>query len=138
MTVKLKPKSYGPLQLVSENADTLAFTTEGGFQGVGVRTSQTEGLAPPDLLLASLGTCIVISMRMAADQMGLSLGALTASARADKALDLPHRFARLMIDVTSDQALPGAQADELVQRTKALCTVSNTMGAEVVLTLRTA
>ena len=54
MAVTLKPKSYGPLLLASAHADHLAFTTEGGYQAAGVRTSQPEGLSPPDLLLASV------------------------------------------------------------------------------------
>lgn len=137
MTVTLKPKSYGPLLLASANADHLAFTTEGGYQAAGVRTSQPGGLSPPDLLLASVGSCITISMRMAAEQMGLALGALATTARADKALDLPHRFARVTVDVACTDPLEPAVVDELARRTKALCTISNTLGAEVVLNLRT-
>ncbi len=137
MQVKLKPKTYGPLRVNLPADGAPRFTSEAGFQGAGALSPQADGLSPSDLLLASLGTCITISMRMAAQQMGLTLGELHAVASADKATDLPHRFARLTVEVHAPDALDDAVAQELVQRTKALCTVSNTLGAEVVLNLRT-
>lgn len=137
MQVKLKPKTYGPLQVSLPTDSAPRFTSEAGFQGAGATTPQAQGLSPSDLLLASLGTCITISMRMAAQQMGLALGELGATVNAVKATDLPHRFARLTVDVQAPDALDAGVAQELVQRTKALCTVSNTLGAEVVLNLRT-
>lgn len=136
MPVTLKPKTYGPLTVASPDAVTLSITTEADHQAVGVRTPQAQGLSPSDLLLASLGTCISISMRMAAQPMGLRLGTLTTTVHATKALDAPNRFARLEVDVHTPDALASDLAAELVQRTKALCTVSNTLGAEVVLNLR--
>jgi len=137
MQVKLKPKTYGPLVVASPSTESITFTTEAGHQGAGALSPQAQGMSPSDLLLASVATCISISMRMAAQQMGLTLGALTTTAGATKATDLPNRFARVDVQVHSADALEPAQADELARRTKALCTVSNTLGAQVVLSLRT-
>lgn len=129
--VTIKPKTYGPLVLASPDAATLTITTEAGHQTVGARTPQAQGMSPSDLLLASLATCVSISMRMAAQQMGLTVGELTTTAHATKALEPPNRFARLDVEVHASDSLPPAMVAELVQRTKALCTISNTLGAEV-------
>ena len=133
MAIKLKAKTYGPLTLVSEGAGTLSFRTEGGCDGVGIRAPAANGFAPSDLLLASLGSCILISARMAADDMDRDLGEVNASVYAEKALDLPHRFAKLTVEVRGKAFGTWSQQhmDEFKQRTKSLCTISNTLGAEV-------
>ncbi|MGA1726511.1 MAG: OsmC family protein [Burkholderiaceae bacterium] len=133
MAIKLKAKTYGPLTLVSEGAGALSFRTEGGHDGVGIRAPAANGFAPSDLLLASLGSCILISARMAADDMDRDLGEVNASVYAEKALDLPHRFAKLTVEVRGKAFGTWSQQhmDELKQRTKSLCTISNTLGAEV-------
>lgn len=137
MPVHLRPKTYGPLQVQSADADNLQITTEAGFVAAGSRTPQADGLSPSDLLLASLGTCIAISMRMAAQQMQLALGELTLTSHATKALDPPNRFSLLQVEVDLALALTTEQAEELIRRTKALCTISNTLGAAVELKLKT-
>ena len=133
MAIKLKAKTYGPLILVSEGAGDLSFRTEGGHDGVGARVPAANGFAPSDLLLASLGSCILISARMAGDDMGRDLGAIHASVHAEKALDLPHRFARLTVEIrgTAFETWSQQHMDELKQRTKSLCTISNTLSADV-------
>jgi uncharacterized OsmC-like protein len=133
--VNLRPKTYGPLVVASPDADTLGITTEAGHRAVGARTPQAQGLSPSDLLLASLATCVSISMRMAGQQMGLALGDLTTTAQATKAMDPPNRFARLEVHVQIQDDLGADVASELVRRTKALCTISNTLGAEVIIDL---
>jgi uncharacterized OsmC-like protein len=133
--VNLRPKTYGPLVVASPDADTLDIATEAGHRAVGARTPQALGLSPSDLLLASLATCVSISMRMAAQQMGLTLGELITTAQATKAMDPPNRFARLDVKVQMQDDLGPEVVSELVRRTKALCTVSNTLGAEVVIDL---
>lgn len=131
--MKLRPKSYGPLNLVSEQAGALTFCTQGGYTGVSVRSPGPEGTAPSDLLLASLGSCILISGQMAAEQMGLNLGDVNASVYAEKAQDLPHRFSCIAVEVrgTTIASWPADQLKEWKRRTKSLCTISNTLSAEV-------
>ncbi|MBL8380470.1 MAG: OsmC family protein [Burkholderiales bacterium] len=130
-TPRIKPKTYGPLRLDAPSADQLHLRSEAGFEFTGARTPGMHGLSPSDLLLASLATCVGISMRMAAEAMGLTLGALQLSATATKALDAPNRFERLDLRIHSAFTIDAARSDELLKRTKALCTVSNTLGAEV-------
>lgn len=135
MQITVKPKTYGPLTLESGPDDTLVFTTEAGCQARGSLAPQAHGLSPSDLLLASLANCLAISIRMAARPLGIELGHLSVSAKASKAGDLPNRFGRFEVDMRCERAVPEAQVPELLRRTKDICTVSNTLGAEVVIRL---
>lgn len=136
MQVRVKPKTYGPLRVASSVPEALTITTEAGHVAPGGLSPQAGAMSPSDLLLASLATCITISMRMAAQPMGLELGEVDASATATKAADLPNRFGRLEVHVRTGLPVPADRIEELLTRTKALCTVSNTLGAEVVVHLQ--
>ena len=135
MQIRVKPKTYGPLRVQSDANASLMFETEAGNRVRAGQSPQADALSPSDLMLAALGNCIAISMRMAAHQMGLELGTLDLSAIAIKATDLPSRFGRFEVVITSSVALDIGKVDELLRRTKDLCTVSNTLGAQVVLLL---
>jgi uncharacterized OsmC-like protein len=135
MHLKIKPKSYGPLIVRSDDDAALVFETEAGHRGQGTLAPSADGMSPSDLMLAALGNCIAISMRMAARQMALELGALQVSATVTKATDLPNRFGRFELVVRTDRGIDTGRVEELLRRTKEICTVSNTLGAEVVLRL---
>lgn len=136
--MRLKPKTYGPMRLTAPAADRLRLRSEAGFEFDGARAPGAAGLSPSDLLLASLASCMGISMRMAAEAMGLALAGLEVSVTTTKALDAPNRFARFDVHIRSDQAIDPSAHDELLQRTKALCTVSNTLGAQIEVRLEAA
>ncbi len=135
MQVKIKPKTYGPLTVQSVDGTTLAFETEAGHRAPAALVPAADAMSPSDLMLAALANCIAISMRMAAQQMALELGALDVSATATKATDLPNRFGRFDVVVRTSVAVDASRSDELLRRTKDICTVSNTLGAEVTLRL---
>jgi uncharacterized OsmC-like protein len=133
MQVRVKPKTYGPLRVHSDAEASLMFETEAGNRVRAGQTPVADALSPSDLILASLANCIAISMRMAANQMALELGTLDLSAIAIKATDLPNRFGRFEVVIQSGIAVDAGKVEELLRRTKDICTVSNTLGAEVVL-----
>lgn len=135
MHVKIKPKTYGPLTVRSDDGTNLAFETEAGHRAQAALAPAADAMSPSDLLLAALANCIAISMRMAAQQMALELGALDVSATATKATDLPNRFGRFDVVVRTSVAVDASRSDGLLRRTKDICTVSNTLGAEVALQL---
>lgn len=137
MHVKIKPKTYGPLTVQSSDASALTFETEAGHRAAGALAPASDAMSPSDLMLAALANCIAISMRMAAEQMRLELGALHVSATATKATDLPNRFGRFDVVVRAASPVDGARVEELLKRTKDICTVSNTLGADVALRLDT-
>ena len=135
MHVKIKPKTYGPLTVQSNGATTLVFETEAGHRAQAALAPAADAMSPSDLMLAALANCIAISMRMAAQQMALELGALDITATATKATDLPNRFGRFDVVVRSSATVDATRIDDLLRRTKGICTVSNTLGAEVALRL---
>ncbi len=135
MHVKIKPKIYGPLTVQSVDGTSLIFETEAGHRAPAALAPAADAMSPSDLMLAALANCIAISMRMAAQQMELELGALDLSATATKATDLPNRFGRFDVIVRTSVAVDGGRSVELLRRTKDICTVSNTLGADVVLRL---
>lgn len=135
MQIKIKPKTYGPLHAHSGADESLMFQTEAGNRVRAGPSPAADALSPSDLMLASLANCIAISMRMAAKQMSLELGALDVSAIAIKASDLPNRFGRFELEIRTGSVVDAGQVDELLRRTKDICTVSNTLGAEVVVRL---
>lgn len=136
MNLRIKPKTYGPL-LVRSGADdeALVIETEAGNRVGAGHLSAVDALSPSDLLMASLSTCIALSMRMTAKAMSLQLGVLDVSTLAVKAADLPNRFGRLEVVIRTGSAVDASKIGELLARTKEMCTVSNTLGAEVVLQL---
>lgn len=135
MQLKIKPKSYGPLVVRSNDDSTLEFETEAGHRAQGALAPAPDAMSPSDLMLAALANCIAISMRMAAGQMALELGTLDVTAGATKATDLPNRFGRFDVIARTSVPVDAGKNDELLRRTKGMCTVSNTLGAEVVLQL---
>lgn len=135
MQVKVKPKRYGPLVVRSDEGGALEFETEAGHHARGALAPAAHAMSPSDLMLAALANCIAISIRMAAQQMTLELGALSVSAVATKATDLPNRFGHFDVTVRCAVAVDPQRVGELLKRTKDICTVSNTLGAEVALQL---
>jgi uncharacterized OsmC-like protein len=135
MQVKVKPKRYGPLTVRSDGGATLAFETEAGHHAQGALTPAPDAMSPSDLMLAALANCIAISMRMAAQQMALELGALSVSAVATKASDLPNRFGHFDVIARTQMQVDPERVGELLRRTKDICTVSNTLNAEVTVQL---
>jgi len=133
--MKIKPKTYGPLEVKFRVDDALTVETEMGNSVRGGLSPAKDALSPSDLILASLASCLAISMRMAARQMSQNLGALEVSAVAIKATDLPNRFGHFEVEVRTEFTVPNDKTDELLRRTKEICTISNTIAAEIVVRL---
>ncbi len=94
-----------------------------------------NGMTPPDVLLASLGSCIGVYCRKYAESAGLPLGEFSVSLSAELSKEAPVSFRQ--ISVTLD--LKGAALDE--RRKKALldfvhnCPVDNTLHANPAVTV---
>lgn len=135
MQIKVKPKTYGPLRANVAADGSLTFETESGNRVRAGLVPAADALSPSDLILAALANCIAISMGMAARQMALALGTVDVAAVAIKAADLPNRFGRFDVVVRTGSKVEAGKVDELLRRTKDICTVSNTLGAEILLQL---
>ena len=73
---------------------------------------QNGGPAPYNLLLAGLGACTAITLKMYADRKGWSIGALRISMTLDKDHDGNAFIARRL---SSDAPLESAQWDKLLE-----------------------
>jgi putative redox protein len=86
-----------------------------------------KGMTPPDVLLASLGTCVGVYLRKYAESAKLTLPEFNISVNADFCGETPVCFRKINVNVD----LKGAQLDE--RRIKAMhefvknCPVHNTI-----------
>lgn len=135
MNLRIKPKTYGPLLVRAGGDEALVIETEAGNRLGAGHVSAVDALSPSDLLMASLATCIAISMRQTAKAMSMPLVVLEVSTLAVKATDLPSRFGRFEVVIRTGSPVDASKTEELLTRTKEMCTVGNTLGADVVLQL---
>lgn len=77
------------------------------------------GPQPTELLLASLASCFALAIAHVAKKRGIELGAVDVRAIGTYA---GPSFSELALEVTLDHE----QADELIERARAVCYVSNT------------
>lgn len=134
MAIRLKPKTYGPLvarlnggRVTVQSAPTqvLAISSPPG----------DDAASPVEILLTAVGSCLAISIAMAADQMKLDVGQVEVSTSGTRALDLPHRVGQIEAAVTLERVPDGDTAKQLLKRGKELCTVSNSLNVPVELSL---
>ena len=131
MKIKLKPKSFGPVYVKMDQNGNLEFA----------ETLKQTVQASPDIsspaisLLYSLGSCIAISLQMAAASKKVTLQPFFVKVSSAKAGDLPNRFENFKVSVDSGFIDDKELAKELLVKAKSLCTVSNTLNTKVELTL---
>lgn len=82
------------------------------------------GPMPTELLLASLGSCLCLSITHVARKRRLALTSVEVVARAVKDMKA-FRFREIALEVRAD--LPAAELADLVERSKGYCFVSNTL-----------
>jgi putative redox protein len=109
------------------HTDDLAFKVNSGNNEIAIDAKSKNGIAPPDALLASLGSCIGVYIRKYAEGAKLSLDNFKITVEAEFGPKPPFSFK--IINVSID--LKGAKLDE--RRTRALlefiknCPVHNTL-----------
>ena len=129
MKIKIKPKSYGPIFVHIDEQGEIRY----GLESEGIDDVNPPSGSPAELLLASLGACIAISIRVAATSMKVEIGAFHVAVRTDKAEDPPSRFGRFDMRVTGLVGDDPSAVEALLSRAKSLCTVSNTLHADITL-----
>jgi uncharacterized OsmC-like protein len=110
-------------------------TSETGGQLSVVTRPSAQGFNPVDLMAASLSSCIVLSVQIAARGEGwlAEIDRITARVIPEKAEDAPSRVARFVTHVTIEGSLDEARKAKLIEAAETICTVSNTLraGAEI-------
>ena len=131
MEIKVKPKTYGPVFVHIGRERVLHYgRAEDGIDQISPPTN-----SPADTLLFALAACIAISLHMEAEKSGLTLDPFRVRAACKKAGDLPNRFDQFEVLVPSSIADDHESAERLLNSAKSICTVSNTLNADVTLKL---
>jgi uncharacterized OsmC-like protein len=105
----------------------LVFQAKAGEFAFDIDAKGKEGISPPDVLLASLGSCIGVYIRKYSDGARLDLKDFSITLSADLSPEAPVRFQRIEVAVN----LKGSLTDE--RRISALlefiknCPVHNTL-----------
>lgn len=138
MSIRIKPKSYGPLSVSAIADGSIQSVSEAGHRiAVGLKPDATAS-SPSDLVLSALGSCIYISTGMAATALGLAIDDMSVEVQGHKAEDLPHRIQSFEVNVSFDlqgkQTVPPDDVERILKKTKELCTISNTLAADIKLT----
>lgn len=125
--MKIRPKKFGPV--ITRISDQSEVTFQMGADGAASPHPPVD--TPVDMLLASVGHCMVKSVIIVAKGDKLDAGPFSVSVVGEKALDLPGRLQTVRCEVSgiADWA-PDGEA-EIISRAKAMCTVSNTLNCEV-------
>jgi len=136
MAIKLKPKHFGPLHLKTVKPDSFTYTTDAGYKATTGAPASTELAAPSDLIMAAIASCIGISLEMAAQKMKVDPGEIHIVIKGSKALELPYRFGSFTVVVDLEKIKDQELATRLLKHAKEICTVSNTLNAEVSVSLK--
>ncbi len=131
MKIKIKPKLYGPVIVHSKDDGALLY----GSDGQTLADSMPGSVLPAELLLASVGACIAVSIRMVADRMDIPLVPFDTEVRAAKAETTPARIGRVEIIVDLTFLDDAELAMTIAARAKSMCTVSNSLNGDVTLSL---
>ncbi len=131
MTIKIKPKSFGPVFVIVNQEGKLEFTENLDQTG----QNNLDISSPAISLLYSLGSCVALSLQGAAASKKTSLQPFHVTVSSEKARDLPFRFEDFKVHVSGKFVEDDVLARELLDKAKTLCTVSNTLNARISLTL---
>lgn len=136
MAIKLKPKFFGPLTMQSESEGSFSYTTDAGYSTLAGAPASGELASPSDLTMAALASCICLSLEMEGKKLKIDHGKISLVIKAAKALDLPNRFGSFDVIVTLGKKVEQELAGKLLKNAKEICTVSNTLNADINITLQ--
>jgi uncharacterized OsmC-like protein len=134
MTVELKPKVFGPIFVFFNGTDTLQYAHIDPSNASAYPPIQ----APVDTFLASLGACIVMSIKWSTDQRKFFLNPFIIKVVGIKAFDIPNRIERINIEIIGNLIDNEDLIPRIMRQAKLICTVSNSLSCEVNFTARTA
>jgi uncharacterized OsmC-like protein len=102
---------------------------EAGLQLVGTTAPDGNGLSPRELLEASLGLCISISLQkvLERDSISYDKSALSIKVTASKAPDVTNRFTHFHVTVAFPPSFDSAFKNKLLTVIERACTISNTL-----------
>lgn len=129
--VTIKTRQTGATATIGRTGRAHIRSVTGGE--IEIVTAPSEpGFNPLDLLYSSLAGCIVLSVRIAAGQLGLldRLTSVAVDVTGDKAKDDPSRVERFRITVAIAGDFDDESRSALIHAAETICTISNTLKAE--------
>lgn len=127
MDSKTKPKTFGPVHV--------SFDGKGQILYAMIDPEKTSPTPPPetpvDMMIASLGACIVKSVQWAADQRKVALNPFSVTLLGTKSLEIPARIEVIDISVSGNVVDDEALSKRILKQAKAICTVSNSLNSQV-------
>lgn len=130
MALKLRPKRFGPIHIRLDEAQEVSFA-DGEAQDNAFPPRST----PVATLLASVGHCLVESMRIIAKRDAFDLSPFHISVSGEKAIDAPSRLQSVACVLHGWPTGEAASSEKLMLEAKAMCTVSNTLNCTVLIEL---
>ncbi|MEO3944668.1 OsmC family protein [Gorillibacterium sp. CAU 1737] len=102
---------------------------EAGLQVIGTTAPNLNGLNPKELLEASLGLCISITLQKQMEQNGIKadFSEIVVNVAASKRSGINSRFSDFHIEVALPNSLTSEEKAALLKRVELLCTISNTL-----------
>lgn len=134
---RVKTRPIGAIATLQKGSRPQVTSRTNGTIGV-VTGASDEGFNPLDLIFASLASCLCISARIAAANLGWldQFVSATADVTGTKADDEPSRLANFTVDVRIEGALTAEQKQRIVEMAEEICTVSNTLRLPPAITVK--
>lgn len=127
MALTLRPKRFGPVFVRFDDQGIVSFATEADGPGL----PHPPGDKPVLTLMASVGHCLVESIRILAARDGIALSAFAISVASEKSLDAPGRLQSILCRVEGSLVPDDETKERLVKEAKTICTVSNTLNSQI-------
>jgi uncharacterized OsmC-like protein len=129
MALTLRPKRFGPVFVRFDDQGIVSFATE----ATGPGQPHPPGDKPVLTLMASVGHCLVESIRIIAARDQTQLAAFAISVTGEKSLDAPGRLQTILCRVHGALVPDPEAMERLVKEAKTICTVSNSLSSEITL-----
>lgn len=129
MVLNAKPKKFGPVYAASGDSDAITYA----YRDPARSSPHPPVQSPVETMLAALAACIVKSLRWSAGQHDTAVRPFTVQVDGLKAMDDPSRVETITITVIGQFVEDTTKADVILAQAKSVCTVSNTLNAEITL-----
>jgi uncharacterized OsmC-like protein len=131
MTLKIKPKSFGPVYVISDGKQGIQYA----YANPSMASTCPPVNSPVDTLIASVGSCIVKSVEWVANQRKVNLHPFTVMIVGIKSTELPGRIETVEITIFGKIVDNESLTSQIVKQAKSICTVSNTLNCDVRITV---
>ncbi|CAD7054129.1 OsmC family peroxiredoxin [Pseudorhizobium endolithicum] len=134
--LKVKHRPVGATAVLGPTGRPTITTPTGGSMEA-ITVGSDPGFNPLDLLYASLATCLAISARIAASELGLldRITMVRVQVIGEKAPETPSRVLRIASTLALEGDLDTAQRCAIAEHAERICTVSNTLARSPELTV---